>query len=568
MSTAPRTRWFPALSFVLVVLAVTLVVILVGIFVVTAWAVPAANDPAEMAMAAIRPEAIRADMRFLSDSLLEGRRTGTRGHEIAARFMASQFEAIGLEPAGDNKTFFQNVPFRASRVDASQTTMSWTAGGKEEVLADKRDFLASSDPGRAEASVEAPVVFVGYGITAPELHHDDYQGIDAKGKIVALIYGAPPHFDSSLRAHYSSGITKREIAVAHGAVGYVTMNDPDLERRYSFQHRLNDSAAPDLYWLDPQGRPNDYHPELRAVAITNLEESKKFFRATGHSPDDIFAAARAGKLASFETQLTVKMHIVTQSEEVHSPNVVAKLPGSDPALRGEYVAYTAHLDHMGIGAPVKGDSVYHGALDNASGSADLLAIVRATVTLHPRPRRSILFVSVTAEEEGLLDADYFAHYPTVPKAALVANVNMDEDLMLWPLEDVVAYGAEHSSLAKVVNEAAERMNLTVSPDPEPEQVVFIRSDQYAFVKQGIPAILTEAGDKSSNPAIEPEKIDQAWRETIYHSPLDNMSQPGLDFDAGAKFARFNFLCGYLIAQQTAPPAWNARDFFGDRYSKK
>ncbi len=250
------------------------------LFLVIASSTPAANDAADRAMATIRPEAIRADMRFLSDSLLEGRRTGTRGHEIAAKFMATQFEAMGLDPAGDKGTYFQSVPFRGSHVDASQTTMSWTAGGKEEVLADKRDFLASSDPGRADVSVEAPVVFVGYGITAPELHHDDYAGIDAKGKIVALIYGAPPQFDSSMRAHYSSGITKREIAVAHGAVGYVTMNDPNLERLYSFQHRVNDSAAPDLYWLDPQGRPNDYHPELRAIAITNVAESRKFFEAS------------------------------------------------------------------------------------------------------------------------------------------------------------------------------------------------------------------------------------------------------------------------------------------------
>lgn len=551
MSTFPQMR---RLGFVL--------------FLVIASSTPAANDAADRAMATIRPEAIRADMRFLSDSLLEGRRTGTRGHEIAAKFMAAQFEAMGLDPGGDKGTYFQSVPFRGSHVDASQTTMSWTVAGKEEVLADKRDFLASSDPGRADVSVEAPVVFVGYGITAPELHHDDYSGIDAKGKIVALIYGAPPQFDSSLRAHYSSGITKREIAVAHGAVGYVTMNDPNLERLYSFQHRVNDSAAPDLYWLDPQGRPNDYHPELRAIAITNLAESRKFFEAAGHSPDEIFAAAKAGKLSSFETSLRFKIHVATKSEDMHSPNVAAKLTGSDPALRGEYVVFTAHSDHMGIGVPVQGDSVYHGALDNASGSAELLAIARAMATLNPRPRRSILFVSFTAEEEGLLGADYFAHYPTVPKSALVADVNMDEDLMLWPLEDVVAYGAEHSSLGHVVQDAAERLHLTVSPDPEPEQVIFIRSDQYAFVKQGIPAFLSDAGDKSDNPAIQPEKIEQHWKSTIYHSPQDSMDQPGLDFGAAVKFTQFNFLCGYLVAQAQERPGWNAHDFFGDRYAKR
>lgn len=539
-----------------------------ALFLVIAWSTPAADDPADRAMATIRPEAIRADMRFLSDSALEGRRAGTRGHEIAARFMAAQFESIGLEPAGDKGTYYQSVPFRGSRVENTKTTMSWTAGGKEEVLASKRDFLAAPDPGRAESSVEAPVVFVGYGITAPELHHDDYEGIDVKGKIVAMIYGAPPGFDSSMRAHYSSGLTKRETAVAHGAVGYVTMNDPNLERLYSFQHRVDDSAAPDLSWLDPQGRPNDYHPELRAIAMVNLAGSRKFFQATGHSPDEIFAAAKAGKLSSFQTSVTFKIHVSTKSEDLHSPNIAAKLPGSDPALRGEYVVFTAHLDHMGIGVPVQGDNVYHGSLDNASGSAELLAIARAMATISPRPRRSILFVSVTAEEEGLLGADYFAHYPTVPKSALMADVNMDEDLMLWPLEDVVAYGAEHSSLGHVAEDAAEKLHLTVSPDPEPEQVIFIRSDQYAFVKQGIPAFLTDAGAKSDNPAIQPAKISQRWKATIYHSPQDNMNQPGLDFGAAVKFTQFNFLCGYLVAQAQDRPVWNAHDFFGEHYGKK
>jgi hypothetical protein len=538
------------------------------LFLVIVSSTPAANDAADRAMSTIRPEAIRADMRFLSDSLLEGRQTGTRGHEIAAKFMAAQFEELGLEPAGNKGTYFQSVPFRGSHTDESKTTMSWTAGGKEEVLSDKRDFLATPDPGRADTSVEAPVVFVGNGITAPELHHDDYQGIDAKGKIVAVIYGAPPRFDSSLRAHYSSGLTKRDNAVAHGAVGYVTLYDPDLDHRYSFQHRVNDSASPDLYWLDPQGHPDDYHPELRAVGFLSVAASRKFFEAAGHSADDIFAGAKAGKLSSFDTPLTFKIHVTTKSENLNSPNVVAKLPGSDPALRGEYVVFTAHLDHMGIGVPVQGDTVYHGALDNASGSAELLAIARAMVTLSPRPRRSILFVSVTAEEEGLLGADYFAHYPTVPKSALVADVNMDEDLMLWPLQDIVAYGAEHSSLGHVVQDAAERLHLTVSPDPEPEEVIFIRSDQYAFVKQGIPAFMSDAGDKSDNPAIQPEKIEHNWKSTIYHSPQDSMNQPGLDFEAGAKFAQFNFLCGYLVAQQQQRPVWNTHDFFGDRYAKK
>ena len=529
----------------------------------------AANDPADQAMATIAPEAIRADMRFLSADLLEGRRTGTRGHEIAAQYVASRFEAMGLQPAGDKNTYFQSVPLRASRTDAAKTTMSWTFNGKETELVYARDFLLNADPARPDVSVDAPVIFVGYGITAPELHYDDYQGVAAKGKIVALIYGAPPSFESSMRAHYSSGVTKRAIATAHGAVGYVTLYDPELERMYSFRHRADDTgSAPELHWLDPQGNPNDQFPAMRAIAMLSLEASRKFLEACGHKPAEVFAAAKQGQLKAFDSPARFQIHLVTRNEDIHSPNVVAKLEGSDATVHNEYVVFTAHLDHMGVGTMVNGDKVFHGTLDNASGSAALLEIAKAMTGLHPPPRRSILFVSVTGEEEGLLGADYFAHYPTVGKASIVADVNMDEDIMLWPLEDIVAYGAEHSSLGQIANQAGERLGLSISPDQQPEQVIFIRSDQYAFVKQGIPAMLTTAGDKSTNPTIDPHKIEQEWKAKIYHSPQDNIDQPGLDFEAGAKFARFNFLCGYLIAQQSGRPRWNPRDFFGEHYVKK
>ena len=527
----------------------------------------AAKDAADQAMATIKAEAIRADMRFLSGDSLEGRRTGTRGYELAAQYVASRFKELGLEPAGDKGSYFQKVPFRASQVDAAETGMSWTVGGKQTALVFAKDFIAYADPARPETSVEAPVVFVGYGITSPELHYDDYQGIDAKGKIVALIYGAPPSFESSMRAHYSSGLTKRANAVAHGAVGYVTLDDPSLERMYSFQHRVNDMASPDLNWLDPQGHPNDQFPAIRAIALLSVEASRKFLEDCARKPDEIFAAAKAGTLKAFETSVRFQIHAATKMQDIESPNIVAKLAGSDPALRNEYVIFTAHLDHMGVGMPVNGDKIYHGTLDNASGSAALLEIAKAMAGLRPRLRRSILFAFVAGEEEGLLGADYFAHYPTVSKSAIVADVNMDEDIMLWPLEDIVAYGAEHSSLGRVANEAGERLGLSISPDQQPEQVIFIRSDQYAFVKQGIPAMLTTAGNKSTNPAIDPHKIEQAWKAKIYHTPQDNMNQPGLDFEAGAKFARFNFLCGYLIAQQTARPTWNPKDFFAEHYAK-
>jgi Peptidase family M28/PA domain len=529
--------------------------------------VRAEGDAADAAMATIRPEAIRADMRFLADDLLEGRGTGTRGHEIAAKFMASQFEALGLQPAGENGTYFQSVPLRSARTDEAKTTLTLMRGGKEETLAFRKDYVTSGDPGRVESSVEAPVVFVGDGVTAPEQGYDDYKGIDAKGKIVAMMAEAP-NFESSLKAHYSSGEVKTANAVAHGAVGRIVLDDPVLEQLYSFSEQVRDLAFPQLRGLDKQGKPIDYFPELKGGAFLSIEATKKFFEGSGHTAEEVFAATKAGKPASFAMALTAKIHHATKLEDVHSPNVVAKLEGSDPKLKDEYVVFSAHLDHLGIGEPVNGDKIYNGALDNASGSALLLELARAFSGMSPRPRRSMLFVSVTGEEAGLLGSDYFARFPTVAKSAIAANVNMDEDLMLWPLEDIIPFGAEHSSLDGVVRKAAARMRLTISPDPMPEEVVFIRSDQYSFVRQGVPAMFPVPGFKSDDPRIDPTAIFKNWEKIRYHHPSDDMEQPGLLFDEAGKYGRFVFLCGYFIAQETERPAWNKGDFFGEHYGRK
>jgi Peptidase family M28 len=382
---------------------------------------------------------------------------------------------------------------------------------------------------------------------------------------VALMADAP-NFESSLKAHYSSWELKLQNAAAHGAVGVIFLNDPVFEQLYSFKEQVRDLSFPELRWLDKQERPNDYFPELKGGAFLSMEATKKFFAGSPHSAEEVFAAIKAGKPMSFVTPITAKIHNVTGLQDVASRNVVAKLEGSDPTLKNEYVVYSAHLDHLGIGEPVKGDSIYNGALDNASGSAILLEVARAFSGMKTRPRRSILFLSVTGEEAGLLGSDYFAHYPTVKKSSVVANVNMDEDAMLWPLRDIVVFGAEHSSLDTVVKKAAARLGLSESPDPMPEEVVFIRSDQYSFVKQGIPAIFPVAGFKSDDPKIKPADIFKNWEQTRYHQPQDDMDQPGLDFDAAVKYARFVFLCGFLITEDSQRPTWNNGDFFGDHYS--
>jgi hypothetical protein len=545
------------------------VVMLCALSVQFGTAIPRAEgDAATAAMESIRPEGIRAGMRFLSDDLLEGRGTGTRGYNIAAKYVAAEFEGMGLQAAGDNGTYFQSMPLRTARINEAKTTLTLGRAGKEEALVFRKDFIADGDANRADTSVEAPVVYVGTGVTAPEQGYDDYKGIDVKGKIVAVLFGAPPAFGSSLRAHYSSDPIKAENAVAHGAVGFISLADPAHEQLYSFSKQVRDLAFPDMWWLDKKGRPNDYYPELEASASLSMPETRKFFQGSQHSADDVFAAAKAGKAMSFELPFIAKIQNVTTLGNIQSMNVAAKIPGSDPALAGESVVFTAHLDHLGIGEPVKGDKIYNGALDNASGSAILLEIARAFAGMSPRPRRSMVFVAVTGEEADLLGSDYFAHFPTVEKKGVVANVNMDEDLMLWPLRDIVAYGAEHSSLEKVVNEAAGRLNLTTSPDPAPEEVNFIRSDQYSFVRQGVPAVFPVAGFKSDDPKIDPKAIFKEWEETRYHQPQDDMNQPGLDFNAAATYARFIYLCGWEIAQKTERPAWNPGDFFGEHYAGK
>jgi Zn-dependent M28 family amino/carboxypeptidase len=283
---------------------------------------------------------------------------------------------------------------------------------------------------------------------------------------------------------------------------------------------------------------------------------------------EIYAAVKNGQPSSLALPASAKIRIVSKVEDLSSPNVVARLQGSDAKLRDEYVVYSAHLDHLGIGEPVNGDKIYNGALDNASGSACLLEIAQAYSQMKPRPRRSILFVSVTGEEDGLLGSAYFAHYPTVAKDHLVVDINLDGNLaLLWPIADVTARGSEHSTLGAAVSETASRMNFEVSPDPFPELVLFIRSDQYTFVKEGIPAVLLSTGIKSSNPKIKPEEILPRWMQTTYHKPQDDMSQP-FDFESGAKFARYSFLVGYVVGREDENPTWNPGDFFGEHYGKK
>lgn len=525
-----------------------------------------AAHPGGSAAATIRPEALRAHIRFLSDDLLEGRGTGTRGYDLAARYVASQFEQFGLAPGGKDGTYYQPVPLLRLDVDPEQCSVTLKRSGREQTLKYAEDYLMWGNESAPDADIEAPLVFVGFGVTAPEQGYDDYAGVDAKGKIVVVLYGAPASFPSTVRAHYSSNVVKSATAVARGAVGFILLRTPEFEKSAPWAWVVRQAKMPWFRWLDPAGVPNDARPQLRGRAGMNRSGAEALFAGAARSLDEVFAAAEKGKPGSVELVGSAKLRTVSRHSRIESPNVAGLLRGADPKLKDEYLVYTAHLDHLGVGEAVQGQTVYHGALDNASGTAVMLEVARAFSMLKKRPRRSILFVAVTAEEKGLLGSDYFAHHPTVPQRQIVANLNMDGAAILYPFRDVVALGAEHSSLGAVAQEEAARMNVKLSPDPQPEEVFFVRSDQYSFVKQGIPAMDLFPGVETGDPKRTGTQVLKQWMGTRYHTPQDEFDQP-FDYEAAAQYSQLNFAVGYRVAQATPRPQWKPGDFFGRMFSR-
>lgn len=530
---------------------------------------PAAAHPSgaevDLALSRIQPEAIRAHMSFLADDLLEGRGTGSRGYELAAKYVAARFEALGLKPAGNQGTYFQAVPLRkVTPVEGG--SLALIRDGKRIELRAGEDFLLQPQNLLTEdSSVTAPLVFAGYGVTAPELGYDDYAGLDVRGKIVVLLSGAPASFPSDQHAWYSSTLLKRENLAAHGAAGVLGVITPEDEPRFRWDNMKRNANEPGFLWLDETGKPYYSWPSLRGVGLLSRKGAEALFAGAPRSLDQVFAGTKENRPQSFELPVQASLRTVSRHERTESPNVAGVVPGWDPVLRDEYIVLSAHLDHIGIGPEVEGDSIYNGAYDNASGIAALLEVANAFAGLPERPRRSLLFLAVTAEEQGLQGSDYFARHPTLPRGKIVANLNMDMFLMLFPVRDVVAFGAEHSSLGKLVEPAASRLGLTVSPDPFPEEVVFIRSDQLSFVRQGVPALFLASGMKSDDPAGG-GPILMKWRQTTYHKPNDDMRQT-IDFASGATFARLNFLLAWEVAQADAAPTWNPGDFFGETFGE-
>jgi Zn-dependent M28 family amino/carboxypeptidase len=529
---------------------------------------PADRAAADAAIKVIRPEAIAAHMRFLSDDLLEGRQTGARGHEIGTRYVATELESLGLAPAGLNGTWFQPVPLRKVDLVPEQSSFELVRDGKGHALTFGEDYIMGGNALLTDTSVDSGVVFVGFGVTAPEFRYDDYAGVDVHGKVVVILRGAPPRFPSTERAYFSDSVIKARVAAAHGAVGIISIVPPEYFERYKWSWIVPQIRAGSMSWLDPKGVPADVVPEIRATALLNVSGAQDLFAGGPKTLAEVFAASRESTPASFSLPVNVKIHKVSRYTPLESRNVMGRLAGSDPKLAQEYVVFTAHVDHLGICRPAEDDTICHGAWDNASGTSAVLEVARAFSSLPRAPRRSILFVFVTGEEKGLLGSDYFAHFPTVPIESIVADVNIDgAPGLLWPNKDIVPLGAEHSSLSKDVEAAARNMGYTISPDPIPEEVIFIRSDQYSFVKRGVPSVFMNPGLQSSDPKVDGTAVFRQWISSVYHTPKDNMSQQ-FYFDSAARSTGLSFLVGYEVAQQAERPTWNAGDFFGTRFAQK
>jgi len=523
----------------------------------------------------VRAAGISSRIRFLADDLLEGRFTGSRGHAIAERYVASELQRMGAEPGGDAGSFLQAVPMRGATKAPTKTSLVVRSRGKaDKVLKLEEDFILSSDMRTANTDVEAPLSFVGFGVTAPEYGYDDLAGVDLKGKIAVVFLGAPlsdkdDYFPPIARAIYSDGREKAARLAARGAVGMITVFRPEDEDRSPWPRVARQSRIEQMTWLK-NGEPGTSAPGVPLRGAIHWKAFDGILARAGAGRDTaaLTSAATARTLKGFDLPVSLHGKLAVNLRDLESHNVIGILRGSDPKLAGEYVVYSAHLDHLGIGAPVDGDSVYNGALDNASGTAAILEIANAYSVLSKRPARSILFLSCSGEERGLLGSDYFARYPTVPPGSIVADFNDDMVLALAPVYDVVALGAEHSSLGPLVQTAASALGLTVSPDPEPKQVLFVRSDQYSFVKQGIPSVMVEAGLKDDQGHTEAYAAKRkAWIATHYHSPQDQW-EPGYDYEGMAKVARVELLAGYAAANGEARPTWSKGDLLGRLFAPK
>ena len=515
------------------------------------------SDAARSAAAGIRPEAIASHIRFLADDLLAGRDPGTRGYDVAARYVASELQAMGLTPAGEAGTYFQKVPFvRATPVSGS---LEFTGGpGTPARLVPDRNVFLITDVDQGVTDVTAEAVFAGYALAVPEYGYDDFAQVDVRDKVVVALAGAPrserPDFFPALASavHGQTERVAREL-MRRGARALVWVWPPAKEALTPFTLLVGHYAFDSMRLEDS--------PPLLPAALIDTAAFEAILRQAGRPETvaQLVEASAQGKPRGFSLGLRAHIRRESKIRRITSENVVALLPGDPASPSGkEMVLYGAHLDHMGVGKPVNGDSIYNGASDDAAGVGSILETARAFTRLGQPLRRGVLVLFVTAEERGLLGSEWYARHPTVPLQNVVADIDVDGAYPISPLKDVVALGTDESSLGGNVARAAAALGIQVSPDPEPEEAYFVRSDNFNFVKKGIPAAQTFNGVAGLDPQQLAAYRD-FWRKR-YHQPQDNF-EPDCDWEPLAQLTRFNFLLGVSVAQAPSRPTWNAGSWF-------
>lgn len=527
-----------------------------------AWADAPAREPWSL----VRQDAIRSHVEFLSSDLLEGRSAASRGYDIAAAYVAAHFRQHALQPSGDDDTYFQTVPLLEGTPVLPGSSAELLIEGETERFEYGMDYLPSVDFSSASSTLSAPLVFAGFGVQAPELGHDDLANVDLKGRIAVIFTGAPAKFPHNQRAYYSWSEGKFATLLEHGAVGALLIESPDDAKRVPWERRVTMSWTPQMRWVDEQGMPHDAFEQLKLRFRFNQIAAARLFASAGRDFASILAAAEAGEVQGFELPGLLTLSATSGLRRTESANVVAMLPGADPALKDEYVIVTAHLDHLGRGAAVAGDSIYNGAHDNALGMGILLEMARALNASGMRPRRSIVFAAVTAEEKGLVGSDYLAAHPPLPIEGLVANLNIDMPMPLTRTSDLIARGAEHSSLGTIARSAAAAHGYRLSPDPSPEEVSFIRSDQFSFIQRGIPSLVLVSGYKARDKKIDGLALRLEFMKQHYHQPSDEADMP-MDFIGAADLARVNLRVLWDVANAATPPAWKPKDFFSSKFPR-
>ena len=502
----------------------------------------------------ISPQRIRADVRFLAGDLLEGRGVGTRGGDLATDYIATQFELAGLKPAGDNGTYIQRVPLvgvdpqPASTLSAGSTSFQYL-----------NQFVGVTQRQQPDVPFRAEAVFVGHGISAPEFHWDDFKGVDVHDKMIVLFTNEPTSTDPAFfggRAltYYGRWSYKFEEAARRGALGCIIIHT-NSTAGYGWEVVRNSWGKE-----SPQVKVK---PGAHSLAISGwVTESagEQLLKASGRTVAELLKAADSRDFRPIPLAITLSGRMLSKVRDIESKNVVAIAPGTDPRVAAEAVVFSAHWDHLGIGTPVKGDSIYNGAVDNATGCGLLIELARAWAALPQKPRRSAIFLAVTAEEAGLLGSEYYGQHPYVPAGKTALNLNYDGILPVGRLDSITVAGAERTTAWPVVEQTARRMNLKISPDAHPEQGHYYRSDHFSMARVGIPAFSVGAGpDYSGKPADYGQKAAERYRPD-YHQPSDEF-RADWDFTGMAQLANFGLAVGMDVANAAALPSWKPGDEF-------